>query len=203
MFCEHQQVSADAVTHCIGARVRRRYGKQIMNEDRIAKLTDGQRTCLRMVLLHKSSKDIGRSLGISHHSVDQRLRVAMKTLVVTSRLDAARCLAAHEAGGDNSAQLYQRSVYQPPEQTGPVEPSIAAPLVEQRGRRPQAALEQEPSTAPNPVAKGFSLPFPTSGRSANDLTATQRILWIVAIAFFAALSFGMVITGLETLSRVL
>ena len=45
-----------------------------MESDRIEKLTEAQRVCLRMVLMHLSSKDIARELGISPHTVDQRPR---------------------------------------------------------------------------------------------------------------------------------
>jgi len=80
-----------------------------MDSDRIARLSEGQRACLRMVLAHMSSKEIARSLGISPHTVDQRIRFAMQTLQVASRIDAARALAVHE-GGD----AYQPSVHQSP-----------------------------------------------------------------------------------------
>jgi DNA-binding CsgD family transcriptional regulator len=80
-----------------------------MDGDRIARLSEGQRECLRMVLHPMSSKEIARALGISRHTVDQRLRLAMRTLDVANRIEAARALAAHEG-----AEGYQRSAYQPP-----------------------------------------------------------------------------------------
>ena len=69
----------------------------LMESDRIAKLTEAQRVCLRMVLMHLSSKDIARELGISPHTVDQRLRMAIQILGVANRFEAARILARHEA----------------------------------------------------------------------------------------------------------
>ena len=80
-----------------------------MDADRIARLSEGQRECLRMVLRPMSSKEIARALGISRHTVDQRLRLAMRTLDVANRIEAARALATHE-GTDG----YQLSAYQPP-----------------------------------------------------------------------------------------
>lgn len=87
-----------------------------MDEDRLAGLTEGQRACLRMVLRHMSSKDIARALSISPHTVDQRIRLAMKTLGVTSRIEAARLLAAAEPG-------YQGLIYQSPD----IDPADGAP----------------------------------------------------------------------------
>ena len=65
-------------------------------EDRIAKLTEKQRACLRLVLMHKSSKEIARELGLQVDAVDQRIKTAMKTLGVQSRVEAARLLAETE-----------------------------------------------------------------------------------------------------------
>lgn len=79
-------------------------------------LTDGQRDCLRLVYQHKTSKDIARMLGVSPHTVDMRLRTAMKALGVASRIEAAQLLVQEEQalGIDLSAQ-YQPLVYQAPE----------------------------------------------------------------------------------------
>jgi IS30 family transposase len=56
-----------------------------MAVDRLAKISEGQRACLRMVLQHMSSKDIARALNISPHTVDQRLKLAMRTLGAATR----------------------------------------------------------------------------------------------------------------------
>ena len=80
-----------------------------MESDRIEKLTEAQRVCLRMVLMHLSSKDIARELGISPHTVDQRLRMAIQVLGVANRFEAARILARHE-----SQTPYQSAIYQTP-----------------------------------------------------------------------------------------
>lgn len=159
-----------------------------MNEDRIAKLTDSQRDCLRLVYLNLKSKEIGRKLGISNHTVDMRLRVAMQTLGVTNRYEAARMLHLGEGSGS-----YQPLVYQPP-QLSPAATSDDAQDVDQQGEPAQEVIA---------LPQGFPLPFPTRGRKTNDLSSGQRLLWIAGIAFFAALSFGMVIAGLEALSRIL
>jgi DNA-binding CsgD family transcriptional regulator len=61
-------------------------------ERRVARLTEGQRLCLLLVAEHRSSKEIARHLGISSHTVDQRIRTALKTLGVRQRAHAARLL---------------------------------------------------------------------------------------------------------------
>src|SRR4051794_11884823 len=60
---------------------------------RIARLTAGQLDCLRLVDQHLSSKEIAAELGISSHTVDQRIRQSLHTLGVERRSQAARLVA--------------------------------------------------------------------------------------------------------------
>ena len=90
----------------------------------LALLTDGQRDCLRLVYRHMTSKDIARVLGVSPHTVDMRLRTAMRTLSVASRIEAARLLVLEEAGGDILPDAYQPLVYHRPEIAGGAEMTI-------------------------------------------------------------------------------
>lgn len=53
-------------------------------------LTDKQTEVLDLVLLHKSSKDIARTLGISPYTVDQRITAARRKFRVDSRAELAR-----------------------------------------------------------------------------------------------------------------
>ncbi len=81
-------------------------------------LTDGQRDCLRLVYQHMTSKDIARVLGVSPHTVDMRLRTAMRALSVMSRIEAARLLVQEEAGGEVLPDVYQPLIYQAPDVAG-------------------------------------------------------------------------------------
>ena len=53
-------------------------------------LTERQQQCLRGVLDHKTAKQIGRELGISHHAVEQHLKAARRKYGATDTLAAAR-----------------------------------------------------------------------------------------------------------------
>lgn len=66
---------------------------------RISRLKPGQLDCLRLVDRHMSSKEIAAELGVSPHTVDQRLRVALQILGVERRKEAARVVAEHFTGG--------------------------------------------------------------------------------------------------------
>lgn len=66
--------------------------------DRVALLTERQRSYLRLVLQNRSSKEIAAALGSSHRAVDKQLLKANNILGVPTRFEAARTLADHEAG---------------------------------------------------------------------------------------------------------
>ena len=177
-----------------------------MITDPVSKLTEGQRACLRRVLLHMSSKDIARELDISPHTVDQRLRVAIQTLGVSSRFEAARLLAQHER-----PDLYQAPVYQTPH----VAPTPRHPIMGSSGshedrrygqaygadqlREEQVAFQATPWHFAPPLR----LPMPMVGGDRNDLGTLPRVAWIGGIAIGTALSFGALIAGLDALSRLL
>jgi DNA-binding CsgD family transcriptional regulator len=120
----------------------------------IAALTDGQRDCLRLVYNHMKSKDIARVLAVSPHTVDMRLRTAMRTLGVTSRIEAARLLVQEEAGGETTPDRYQPLIYQAPDVADPPEtPTMASPALDGSGGAANPMLSDAPPTGwqPSPV----------------------------------------------------
>ena len=85
--------------------------------DAIARLTERQKDCLRLVGQGYTSKQIGPQLGITHVTVDNYIRAALDLLQVENRAEAARLLRAHE--------LDQSLIHQPqPLADMPVEPAI-------------------------------------------------------------------------------
>jgi DNA-binding CsgD family transcriptional regulator len=70
---------------------------------RVARLNRGQLDVLRLVDQHVSSKEIGVRLGISPHTVDQRIRTAIRLLEVSRRQEAARLVSL--------AEPYQRLIH--------------------------------------------------------------------------------------------
>lgn len=95
-----------------------------MDRDRLARVSEGQRACLRLVLQHQSSKAIARALAISPHTVDQRIRFAMKALGASSRIEAARLLAASEAEEGYQALIHQSPDIDPPAPAPPASPPL-------------------------------------------------------------------------------
>jgi DNA-binding CsgD family transcriptional regulator len=70
----------------------------------LSTLTEREKVCLRQWLQHKSAKEIAADLGISHHAVEKRLKMARTKLGATSSLEAARMLADAEGYGQAVAQ---------------------------------------------------------------------------------------------------
>ncbi len=181
------------------------------HEDRVDRLSAGQRQCLELVNQHLSSKEIALRLGISPHTVDQRVRQALQILGVEKRGEAARLVAAAKgtdasvAGGNPP---YQRLIHQPPhidapaaggQQDGAVSHQIRH--ADRAGGSSLVGIETEQ----RPADRWASLPLPiaTRSRPTNEMSIGMRLAWIVTIAVGAAFSAGMYLAGLESLTRML
>jgi DNA-binding CsgD family transcriptional regulator len=169
------------------------------------RLNDGQRDCLRLVLAHHNSKEIARQLGVSPHTVDQRLRTAMRILNVQSRFEAAREFAAIDVEDGYQPLIYQMSDVEPPEESGRLEA-----LIGEGGRDEIALIEDVLKSEGNGAEATFEtsqirsqrLPIPRYRGEKNYLGTVERMGWILAIVIGSALSFGGLIAGLEALSRL-
>ena len=176
-----------------------------MDRDRVARLSEGQRACLRMVYRHMETKEIARILGISPDGVAQRIKTAMRILGVHRRRDAARILAEAEVGA--STPSYPSRVNPSWDIAGiaqaPNMPlSIAGerqPVCEptSRGLREEQVAFETYFAPPAPV-----LPLPLGGARPNDVGWLRRLAWIAAIAIGGALAFGALAAGVEALGRL-
>ena len=169
--------------------------------ERVAKLSSGQLACLQLVDQHLSSKEIAQELGISSHTVDQRVRGALHVLGVERRAQAARMVA-------QAAGPYQRLIHQSPyiERDAPIEDRSGA--VSFQIRHADRAGETGGSGFDTEQRSAFSwsslpLPFATRSNPRNEMSVGFRLLWIVLIAMGATFSAGMYLAGLESLSRLL
>ena len=69
--------------------------------DAIAALTDKERETLRLLLRGHDAKSSARELGLSVHTINERLREARRKLGVTSSREAARLLLESEGDHEN------------------------------------------------------------------------------------------------------
>jgi DNA-binding CsgD family transcriptional regulator len=174
-------------------------------DDRVARLSEGQRLCLILVGQHLSSKEIALRLGISPHTVDQRVRQSLHILQVEKRGEAARLVASAMRSDDPA---YQRLIHQPPYIDAAARTGHQDGAVSHQIRQADRAGETSPAgieTEQRPATRWASLPLPfaTRSHSANEMSVGVRLLWIVLIAIGAAFSAGMYLAGLESLSRMM
>jgi len=168
---------------------------------RVAKLTAGQLDCLRLVDQHLSSKEIAAELGISPHTVDQRIRQSLAILGVARRSQAARIVSQYSGP-------YQRLIHQSPyisAEPGRGHPEAAVSHQIRHADRAGEAGGAGFLTEQRPASFWPSLqpPFATRSNPRNEMSVGQRLFWIVMIAIGAAFSAGMYLAGLESLARLL
>ena len=170
--------------------------------ERVARLTPGQLDCLRLVDSHLSSKEIAVELGISPHTVDQRIRQALQVLGVERRSQAAR-IVAQRCGA------YQRLIHQPPYIEAEGSSGESQSAVSKQIRHADRAGETREATGsiteqePGSFWSSLQLPFATRRHPRNEMSVGLRLLWVVMIAVGVAFSTGMYLAGLESLARLL
>ena len=175
-------------------------------DDRVARLSEGQLQCLALVGQHLSSKEIALRLGISPHTVDQRVRQSLHILQVEKRGEAARLVASSLRSSGDPA--YQRLIHQPPYIDAAPAPRHEEGAVGHQIRQADRAGEPslvgiETEQRPGDRWASLPLPFATRSQSVNDMSVGVRLLWIVLIAIGAAFAAGMYLAGLESLSRMM
>jgi DNA-binding CsgD family transcriptional regulator len=173
------------------------------SEDGLARLTPGQLECLALVFQHLSSKEIAVELGISSHTVDQRIRQAIHHLGVERRSEAARIAAA--AG---MLEPYQRLIHQPPHIDPAAnlgDPGGAVSHQIRHADRAGGTGSLEGMTEHSSVGFLSSLPMPiaTRSRPRNEMSVGLRLMWIVLISLGSIFAIGMYLAGLESLARLL
>ncbi len=138
-------------------------------DDPILALSEGQKTCLRLVGQGMSSKEIARATGLTPQTVDTYLKASLPKLGVSNRREAARLLLAWELS------QYSESP----------SPPLAA-----------AAIPADQSSRTGGTGWRQWLRLPPVGGGINDLTWTQKsyqalLVAIVAAAVVIALSLAL------------
>ena len=171
-----------------------------MNDNRISRLTDSQRIYLRLVLAHRSSKEIAHEYNISAHTVDKRIKEAMRVLGVSTRIEAARLLSDAE-----KADTDRRLGAQSPDLASSADcrPDITLEL-EGTDRRVFSTHDDGPMQAVRlQDGNGLPLPLTVFARSPDRLSIWQRAGWMIALIIGLALSTGILLSGLMAISALL
>jgi DNA-binding CsgD family transcriptional regulator len=170
-------------------------------ESPVSRLTPGQLDCLRLVDQHLSSKEIAVELGISPHTVDQRIRLALQILGVERRSQAARMVA-------RGVGPYQHLIHQSPHipvdlKSGQSDVAVGFQIrhADRAGKAGDLGFNTEQK--PGSIWSSLPLPFATRSHPRNEMSVAVRLLWIFLIAIGAIFSAGMYLAGLESLSRMI
>jgi DNA-binding CsgD family transcriptional regulator len=172
-----------------------------MERNRLDRLTEQQRICLRHVYAHLTSKEIAPLLGIEPGSVDQHIKAAMRVLGVSDRRTAARLLVEHEGAEPPQSLVYQPLDIATPSVSAEFGASIESGFEHSRWsggtlREEQASFRVfSPEGAP-------SFPLPIGNTKPGDLSWLSRLGWILAIAIGVALAFGALVSAVEALARL-
>ena len=183
---------------------------------RCARLSRGQLEVLRLVNRHLSSKEIAARLDISSHTVDQRVRGAIRLLGVARRSEAARLLHEYDqvcgrVSADEGAEpqpSYQRLIHQAPDIDAEVdrfqsEGAVSSQIRHADRTRGVGAERLETEQRTVQVRPPLSLPWSTPQQARNAWSVGQRLAAVAGIAIMSSLSVGMLLAGLESLARLL
>ncbi len=176
----------------------------------VTQLTQLQIDVLTRVAQFKSSKQIARELGISHHTVDQRIRSVIEKMGVETRAEAAR---AYIEARDNkdlvNDDICETLAYQTPDldipsyladqKLPPGEWNPAGGRQEQQLKETQAFYFAGDSQVQNRLSWASVL---TKADRQNDLTALGRTIFIILIMLLTLLVVGALVGLAEGLSRL-
>ncbi len=151
-------------------------------------------------------------LGISKHTVDQRLRHATQQMQAASRFEAARRFCALEAAHSQdavSADVCDPVIYNPPHIPLPTAAAKEAtsngergPLNDTEGSRLQDAQAPFHFGDVSRIEALFSTSVSTREVPPSSLSLRTKSLLVAAIAAVSLLAFAAAVAALEVLSRI-
>ncbi|QMW22119.1 helix-turn-helix domain-containing protein [Sandaracinobacteroides saxicola] len=143
---------------------------------KVALLTATQRTYLQLVAQGYTSKQISQIVGGSHHTINVEIGIAMRLLGASSRKQAAAMVKDCDVS-TSYEQSYEAKIIANP----------ATSLINHNKSGGVKALSQLP------------LPVSTVKTPINNMTAAQRIMWILVLAAAIALLLGGLTSGVTAL----
>lgn len=165
----------------------------------LAQLTEAQLECLQLVRRRKTAKQIARSLNITHHAVEQRLKSARRKLGVHTTAEAIDLLEAAEC------RAYGDTVYGAPDiarmDTNWAPPASSPPYGGDSGA--------EVLTAFSPV-QGLMSAQPSSFErlvesvlgNADTMSWRSRLVFMAGVILVTIMSVILLVSFIEGMSRL-
>lgn len=156
-----------------------------MNRGDIQRLTETQKTCLRHVLEHRTSKDIARLLNCSPHTVDTHVRTAQKLLNAKDRFEAARILNTFENGK-------KRTLSSASSRLSETAPSVTI-------EPPQQVVELSPVVI---SSRAKLLPLPDFWGDKHELGNGAKFGWMTLLAVYICVSIGALLALMQAVETL-
>ena len=141
--------------------------RELMIAQQLSELSEGQRSCLRLVARGMSSKEIARATGLSHNTVDTYIKRALPVIGASNRRDAARIVVKSELS----------------QKMGPPPESVVF-------QADSAILTSSTSHRSSNVSLSSLFDLPKIGGGVNDLAWVERHYAIIKVA---ALGFSIIL----------
>ena len=171
-----------------------------MDSERLDRLSERQKQCLRLVRGGYTTKEIADTLSTSPNAIDKSIKLAMAKIGVDRRSLAARALAVHESG-DGAGTGYQQLGPPPPDLPdmlagrnigGSPRHEAIAPVVQEERAIFEAVLDPPGRPVPPDNRKGES-----GGRGLGDTVSgvfdrvarlAGVIFMVLALAYLASVT---------------
>lgn len=179
-------------------------------KSRVQDLTQRQIDVLARVSQFKSSKQIARELGISHHTVDQRIKTIIDRMGVGSRADAARAFLESRYDNGLSECAICDSLTRPiPDRAddpflAELKPSPGEwnPAAHEQGQRLNEAQVFYLADAQRASEIPSLISVLLKADRHNELTAWGRAICIIATMMLTLMLVGSIVRLTEALSRL-
>lgn len=163
-----------------------------MDRERLEKLSEMQRACLRLVAQLRKTEQIAAELGIAPSTVNTHIERAITRLGVPNRREAARLVVDYDA---TCAKEVSDDAGGAPAESLPLPGYTIAPRPENEPTE-ELPLPPDAELTPAPVASTTAL-----GRRRNDLTILRRLLLAVLALVLLCIGIAGLGAAIQQLSQ--
>lgn len=164
-------------------------------DERFARLTEVQRTCLRLAATGLTSKEIAQQTALTYRTVQQYLFLATNEIGAANRRDAARLFVAWEL---NRVQLNTPDLVEI--EGSAIVGAPANPEEWPQTESPENVMCDSAVGVDPPMTRtGWSVAVPPIGGEANGLKLSDRVYAILRIATYSVIAMSalvLVLTGI-------
>ncbi|MBT0671491.1 helix-turn-helix transcriptional regulator [Novosphingobium profundi] len=164
-------------------------------------LTDKQVEVLDQLCLHKTSKEIANELGISRHTVDQRVSSVRTKWNLPTRQEVVRLYRELlETAENRNDSIYEPLIYEPSQ----VGIAIVTDDPERKNRTTSMVEDLAPAALVEPgISQGASSDMTLVDRLDLHFGPSGRFVAVIGLAFVMALTLALVLVIADALERLL